>query len=146
MATDPFSFFNRNWPTRIMGINQMSTNLPTNKIPAYLGYTNQAQIIVGTTGANGFILTAGGDVRGLAGANMTLTVATGAGSLGVVSNGLDITVTLASAGSHASAIVTAINAQFPAAFCVAALYPGGAGGSNVSALSKTYLTSNQRTP
>ena len=142
---DPFAGFSRNWPTRIMGINQVSTNLPTNKIPAYLGYTNQAQIIVGTTGANGFILTAGADVRGLAGANMTLTIATGSGSLSAASNGLDITVTLATAGSHAAAIVAAINAQFPAAFCVAALYPGGAGGSNTSAISKTYLVSNQRT-
>jgi NADPH:quinone reductase-like Zn-dependent oxidoreductase len=136
--------FAKNWPTRIMGINKIATGT-TNKINRELGFTNQASLICGT-GAAGIVVTAGADVRGLAGGNMTVTITTGGGALAVTSNGLDIAIVQASGASHAAAVVTAFNAAIPAAFATAALIAGSAGGTNMANLSKTYLTSNQRIP
>jgi hypothetical protein len=105
-----------------------------------IGHANPAQLIVGM-GAAGFTIEAGSNVPGTLGKNMTLTISTGAGALAVTSNALDITVTLASGGSHASAVVTAINAAFPSTFASAVLTGlNGAGGTNVATLAKTNFT------
>jgi hypothetical protein len=142
---DPMkTVFGRLWPTRVLpGLNKVNTST-TNKLPL-LGFVNPATITSGT-GAAGIVLTAGADVMGLSGGNMTLTIAQGSGSLACASNGLDITITLATAGNHASAVVSAFNSQFPSAFCTAALISGSAGGTNVVAATVKNFTVSQRAP
>ena len=142
-------------PQRVIGLinnvagghnNTQTANATTGSKPL-LGQVNGAYLTVpGTTKAAQFFIQAGGWVPAEKGRNMTLTIATGSGSLTVSSNGLDITVTLASGGSHASTIVTAINAQFSADFVKATLMQGSAGGTNVAALAKTNFTTDARYP
>jgi hypothetical protein len=147
MADSLIKQFSRNWPFRVWG-------LPSPALPAQyanrnqdpiLGFVNQAQITAGT-GAAAIILTAGQQIPGAAGKNMTLTINAASGSLTVSSNALDISITPASGGSHAAAVVAAINAQFPSLFVVASLPPGSAGGTNVATLAKTNFTATQRAP
>lgn len=112
-----------------------------------LGFQNGGYLQVGTkTSAAGFMFQAGRFLPAETGVNMSLTINAGAGALAVSSNGVDVTVTLASGGSTAAAVVAAINAQFVADFCVATLNQGSAGGSNVAALTKTKLVSDNRYP
>ena len=146
-------FGGRIWPKRITGLSNGSLGwIPAGEttenghIDLLLGHCNPAYLKVGTSGANGFILTAGSWIPGKAGANLTLTITTGAGALAVTSNGLDISVVMASGASHAATIITAINAQFSSSFVKAAALWGGAGGSNVSNLAKTNFVSDNRTP
>lgn len=153
-AADTFMNTSRVYPRRDMGLPQKSVNASGKKL---LGYTNQAELIVGTGNAQ-FILTAGYQVPGSVGNSLTLTINAASGSLTVTSNGFDISVTPASGGSHASAVVAAINAQFPAPspitgptipgqpFVLAALTPSSTGGSNVATLAKTNFSSDQRSP
>jgi hypothetical protein len=112
-----------------------------------LGFVQPAYLQVGKqTSQAGFFIQAGGWLAANKGVNMTLTINTGAGALAVSSNGLDITVTLASGGSTAAAVVTAINAQFAANFVLATLNQGLAGSSNVAALTKTNFAIDSRYP
>lgn len=147
MADPLKQIFSRVWPHREWSLE--SPSLPGQYSNSWqkplLGFVNQAMIQAGT-GAAGLVVTAGQQIPGPVGRNLTLTIATGAGALAVSSNGLDITVTLASGGSHASAVVAAINAQFSSLFASAALLPGSAGGTNVAALSKTNFKATQRAP
>jgi hypothetical protein len=146
------AIFSRIFPSRSLGLEapgQDAYVAPTNlnaswkKVERAIGHASQAVLEAGT-GAAAIVLTAGAWIDPLAGRNMTLTIASPSGSLTVKSNGLDITVTPASGGSTASAVVAAINAQLPSGFVVASLPPGSAGGTNVSTLSKTYFTADQR--
>jgi hypothetical protein len=126
------------------GVNYLGDATPVKPL---LGFQNLASLQVGSEkSAAGFFIQAGGWIPAEKGNNMSLTIATGSGSLGVVSNGLDITVTLASGGSHASAVVAAINAQLPSSFVLASLNQGSAGGTNVAALAKTYFVASNRFP
>ena len=119
----------------------------TTPVKPLSGFSLPAYLQVGAkASAAGFLIQAGDWVPAENGRNMTLTIATGSGTLTVTSNGFDITVTLASGGSHASTVVTAINAQFNAGFCKATLNQGSAGGTNVSALSKTSFAIDPRYP
>lgn len=112
-----------------------------------LGFQNEAYLQVGLeTSAAGFFIQAGDWIPAEKGVNMTLTITTGAGALAVTSNGLDISVVQASGGSHASTVVTAINAQFSANFVKATLNQGSAGGSNVANLTKTSFVASNRFP
>ena len=113
-----------------------------------IGFTLGAYLTVGvaSTPATGFFIQAGDWIPAEKGRNLTLTIASGSGSLAVTSNGFDITVTLASGGSTAAAVVAAINAAFSASFVKATLKQGSAGGSNVATLAKTNFTTDQRYP
>lgn len=152
-ASNPLSaIFSRVLPRRELGIEAPGQDAYTpaaglnagwKKVERALGFVAQAVLKAGT-GAAAIVVTAGPFMGPLSGRNMTLTIAAGSGALAVTSNGLDITVTLATGGSTAAAVVAAINSQFPAGFVSAALPPGSAGGSNMAALSKTYFTADQR--
>ena len=141
-------------PQRVVGllnnVNGSANNTKTENATQkpILGQVRGAYLTVGvvTTPATGFFIQAGDWVPAEKGRNLTLTIASGAGALAVTSNGFDITVTLASAGSTAAAVVAAINAQFNKGFVLATLKQGSAGGSNVATLSKTNFTTDARYP
>lgn len=132
----------RSYPFRIVGARQTSINGVANgRTPKLLGFTDQASIKLGT-GTSALTLQAGAWLPGPAGGEMTITVTTGAGSLAVTSNGLDVSVVQASGGSTAQAVATAINAQFSPSFLSAT-----AGGTGALAnQSKTNLVADQRRP
>lgn len=143
------SYWSRIWPKRVFGLKSPTAPayLSTNITPgmgwqdqAILGDNSQAFLEWGTGTANAaLIVTAGQFLPGAPGREMTLTVTTGSGALAVTSNGLDIAVVMASGGSTASAIITALNAQFPTGFAQAALAPGSSGAGKPGNLSKTYF-------
>jgi hypothetical protein len=119
-----------------------STNL--NKL---LNYTNAARYVSAGTVQQQYILTAGPDLPGLLGENMSVTVTGNAGSLTIAQVGVDFSIHGAAAGTTAAAFVTAFNAQVPSTFCTAALPPGAAGGTNISPNQTIrFFVSDQRTP
>lgn len=115
-----------------------------------LGHVNRARYVSVGAAAAQFIVTAGADLPDALGENLTLTVAAASGSLTVSQVGLDITVQPAAGGSTAAAVVAAINAFFTgtaAQFVSAALPPGSAGGTNITASqAKRNFVADQRTP
>lgn len=152
MSLQNFLNSSRMYTKRVLGLPMKSVNASGKPL---LGMYNQAELIVGT---NKLIFTAGYQVPGDVGRELTLTIASGAGSLTVASNGFDITITLASGGSNLGAVVAAVQSQFPAPspltgptipgypFVAVALFPGASSSTACPTLSKINFTANQRVP
>ena len=129
------------------GVKLNSTSAGVKPQKPLIGFVQSAYLQVGTkTSAAGFFIQMGDWIVAEKGLFATLTINAASGSLTVTSNGFDISVTPASGGSTAAAVVTAINAQFNASFCKATLNQGSAGGSNVATLSKTSFINDVRYP
>ena len=130
-------FGGRIWPNRELNINRQAAYSGGLKYAQdyldTLGHVQQLQYQSQGAAAAQFVLTAGFDLQGAVGVNLTCTVAAASGSLTVTSNGLDITIQPASGGSTAAAVVAAVNAAFSPNFVTAALPGGSAGGSNITA-------------
>src|SRR5271165_1256073 len=145
--------FTRIWPSRhIEGLNQSRSvaSFPGNQDLQFrqMGIAPQAYYLKGTAAANNlFILTAGGDIDGIQGTNLTLTITSGA--LTVTQVGFDITIQCVTGTTTTAAVVTAVNAFFTgtaAQFVQAVNGPGstGAGVFAATTVAKTNFTMDQR--
>lgn len=149
MANKLENAFQRIWPSRVIGL------APPALPPEYavgitpgpgwqknpLNQASQAAVVVPSRAVanSGFQIQAGQDIPGPVGKSLSLTIVVGSGTLSVASNGMDITVTEASGGSTATAIIAAINAQFSSLFCVASKIPGSSGAGKPAALAQTFF-------
>jgi hypothetical protein len=156
MSLQNFLNSSRAYSKRVFGLPEKSVNQSGKPL---LGDYNQAELIVKSAGGAGLLIfTAGYQVPGDVGRNLTLTIASGAGALAVSTNGFDITVTLASGGSTIAAVLAAVQTQLPAPspltgptnpgypFVAVAYFPGATTTTACPTLSKTNFTANQRVP